>query len=189
MADQTRAAHEELHHHSWIGCLMSPTLTPDQYHRVLGAYLQFYRHIESERDNLREFDNLNLRQAIKHLESDTAEREHVIDLSLTCSSVKLDTANTALGALYVLHGARFGAALINKQVSVTLPGISRQFLKHSTPVAQWRELISAIESLVTNDVAQRDLFSGADLTFTAFGKSVTEYCESTNKHVAEQASF
>lgn len=178
LAAHTRKAHETLHHHRWISCLTSPTLTQEQYVVVLKAYLQFYQRIENERSRLGVFESLNLRGAVANLQLDILLIDEDRRYSTHYDSITLDSAGSALGSLYVLHGARFGAAILNKQVSVSLPTVSRQFLQNTTPKQQWRELTDAIESLATNKSAQQDMFLSADLTFSAFGESVTEFCES-----------
>lgn len=178
LAEHTRTAHETLHHHPWIGCLISPTLTQGQYFSVLNAYLQFYRRIEDERNRLGVFESLNLSDAVTNLQSDTFFIDEAKCQSTKYEGITLDSAGSVLGALYVLHGARFGAAILNKQVSVSLPAVPRQFLQNTTPKQQWRELTDAIESLATNKSAQQDMFLSADLTFSSFGESVTEFCES-----------
>ncbi|MFK8083815.1 MAG: biliverdin-producing heme oxygenase [Granulosicoccus sp.] len=181
LAEHTRIAHETLHTHHWISRLASPTLTFEQYHLVLHAYLHFYRHIELERRRLGEFDQFSLHDAVTCLESDTAcisslDRD---DLPGT-QKIRLKNDHSALGALYVLHGARFGAAIMNKQVSKSLPESSRKFLQNSTPLQQWKNLTDAIESTGTVKSARQDLFSGANETFSAFGSHVTEHCEFIN---------
>lgn len=180
LAAHTRTAHETLHQHRWISCLTNRSLTEDQYYCILNAYLQFYRHVESERCYLGALEELNLQDAIRFLESDTADAGHSGHDCISTVSLFFDNANATLGALYVLHGARFGAAILNKQVSETLPTVSRQFLENSTSRQQWRNLTNTIESLVEDEAAQKELFLSADLTFVAFGESVTEYCESAS---------
>lgn len=180
LAEHTRTAHETLHQHRWISCLTNSSLTEDRYYCILNAYLQFYRHVEFERCQLETLEEFNLQDAINFLESDTSEAKRSNHDCLSTARLSLVNANATLGALYVLHGARFGAAILNKQVSETLPNVPRQFLENSTSRQQWRDLTDTIESLATDEVAQKDLFSSADLTFLAFGKSVTEYCESAS---------
>jgi len=176
LADHTRCAHESLHHHHWISRLTSPSLTKDLYFLILAAYLECYRHLERSRSSLGVYESLNLRDAVANLEFDTAgEIDGCKSVEIT-QNLTIDSPFSMLGALYVLHGARFGASILNRHVSSTLPDVPRHFLQNTTPTHQWRALVTEIELLTTDRKAQQELFNGADDTFTAFGRGVTEYC-------------
>lgn len=180
LALRTRHAHEALHVHPWIASLLRPDLTINEYCTLLGAYHSFYEHVQQASATNRSIPaSLSLALATERLQQDLECLSHLhhekprIAIDLTVS----DSAEQ-LGALYVLHGARFGAAILNKSVRQSLPDAPRHFLDSGTTLETWQLLIKELELLRHDYLAQRKLINSAIGTFRAFGTHITRYCES-----------
>lgn len=177
LAARTRAAHEALHLHPWIASLARPGLTHRRYRAVLGAYHGFFVGVESERERLVELPQLSLRPAITALASDAATSRRDADRDSASGVPRLPDRPALLGALYVLHGAGFGASVLNRAVRTALPDAPRAYLGSATARETWRRLEDELEAYGGDDAACRRLIDGATATFSAFGRHVSRFCE------------
>jgi heme oxygenase len=176
----TRAAHRALHVHPDLARLMAPGLDAAHYARVLAAQAAFLAAVEARRARLRVHPDLALGEALDALARDLgpdAERD------LGRPPVDLDEGSTGplprlpwladgpstLGALYVLHGQRFGAAHISARVAAHLPRAPRAFLELPADGAAWARLLAEVEALGADDRARGALLDSAARTFEAFG--------------------
>ncbi len=177
LADQTRTAHEALHDHFWISQLSQPTLTVDVYARLLTAYHRFYTTVELQREHRRQFGDLSLSGVIASLRAD-------LDVLVPARSGPSDalalpyrTDAALLGALYVLHGARFGARILSRNVAQALPDAPQNYLLFAGPRTLWPSLLDALETTGQTPGQLRAMILGANRTFEAFGQHVTQQCE------------
>jgi len=179
LATRTRKVHENLHVHPWIASLAKPGLTISRYGVVLGAYHDFYHHLEQSCSNHPLPECLSLRPARERLSLDLNSLAAVrLATSRPCVELTIDDPVELLGALYVLHGASFGARILNRNVRIELPDAPRHFLESSTAGDAWQPLIAELEAFANNELAREKLTHGAKATFVAFGTFVTRFCES-----------
>lgn len=178
LARATAPDHNALHVHPWISKLAQPDLDLGTYAKVLRAYHAFFLNIEVVRHDLDAFSQLSLGLQIEAMEDDLHGFNFPIE-SPQEDRVPLrnDAPWGVLGALYVLHGAGFGAKTLNSNVKTALPHASRKYLSLGTPTDVWRNLISQLERSQGLGREQGVLFEGASETFKRFGQSVTTYCE------------
>ncbi|MBA4763021.1 biliverdin-producing heme oxygenase [Sphingomonas sp.] len=72
-------------------------------------------------------------------------------------ALTLATDAAALGAIYVLEGARLGGALLARNVPMDLPG---RFIRSAPAPMRWRSLIEVLDKTLKTE-AQRDAAIGA----------------------------
>ncbi len=178
LIENTRAAHQELHKHHWIAALARPTITSGNYHRVLIAYRAFYKHVESARAELSTYPQLSLETAISALDDDVSDQPSVEQRSEHRITLSLADSPSVLGALYVLHGAGFGASILNRNIKKALPTMKRSFLSAGTTQATWQQLNGELECMTNQPKAAEKLEATALETFISFGTFVTLVCES-----------
>lgn len=174
LAEFTQSVHLELHEHPWISQLALPQISEAHYYLIMSAYRQFYSTVERQRQQLSVFDELSLTPAVKALDIDCAHLSSEIS-SISNNALKLLTPTEILGSLYVLHGARFGAKLMQRNITQNLPHASQHFLSLNTSHRVWRLLIHHLEQ----QSSPKAMFNAAKQTFIHFGEFVTNVCEST----------
>lgn len=176
LAARTRHAHEALHDHEWIGQLSSPALRYETYRSLLRAYYLFFHHVEETRHASRVFHALSLSQAIHALRRDLILMSAEDLGGAPHVPLTLTTDYEILGALYVLHGSRFGARILARNVSSTLPGVPATFLNCNVPKVQWNTLLKNLDRVGSSAQAVAPIVSAANRTFRAFGDHVTRSC-------------
>jgi len=183
LAQATAPEHTALHTHPWISQLAHPELDLADYATILTAYLTFFCQIEATRKNLNVFEHLSLCGQIAAIEQDLLITGiDVPSFGTDCKPLADQKPLAVLGALYVLHGAGFGAKTLNVNVRKTLPSAPRNYLSLGTTACVWRDLLSILECTASNCAEQQILFKGAALTFERFGRSVTQICEGSAGH-------
>lgn len=173
LAVGTRSAHLRLHRHRWISQLASPTLTMETYSGLIAGYHLFFRHVEEIRRKSGVYPELSMREAIDALKTDqdafaTSPVRPVNDVPLIFS-----TTSEILGALYVLHGSRFGAQVLAKNIMTILPAAPVAYFLSSPSKTQWRNLLSSLETNGKSETERYRLIAAANLTFDAFGRHIT----------------
>jgi heme oxygenase len=182
LAIATAEEHERLHDHPWIASLLEPGLTADRYCLIMSAYLEFFQSLEELRLGMNALAECSLRSNIEALRRDTIGGE-----SYCRPMVQIDLAHVALsrdallGALYVVHGAGFGARTLLNAVQTALPGAGVSYLSGGTAPQLWRALLAELERLADAPWRQQDLCDSAAETFVSFGRFVTDYCECAHK--------
>ena len=176
IATFTQRDHECLHTHAWISRLASPDITVAHYQLVLSAYQGFFARCELQRQQLDMFRELSLAPAIQRLESDTSKS---IDLSATRPPVQIGavTVPDVLAALYVLHGAGFGARTLNANIRKSLPQAPRHYLSSGTSSETWRQLVSHLDACRGDTAMVTKLCDAAGNTFRRFGAHVSRVCD------------
>jgi heme oxygenase len=194
VAAETRAAHEALHHHPWISRLGQHDLTLTEYSLILTAYLGFFQWVEAARKGFGLPDALSLHLAIAALHT---------DCNALCPTPGMHRASTlspdlwllngpqVLGALYVLHGAGFGAGTLARAISKSLPDATCAYFEAGTPVPVWRDLVRHLEEAGQEPEGERQILQGALATFGSFGRHVTALCEGSpaGRSVRRSVSF
>ena len=176
LAQETRAAHEALHHHPYISRFMSDALQAPEYFTLLGSYRDFYRAAERRRAALDCWQELSLKPTIDRLEADLAAApRHSIPPAQEVDFSWVGHPVEVLGILYVLHGARFGGRVIARSVNTTLPEAPTQFLRLGCDKEQWSDLVQAINDLDNEATSFAVLSIAANKTFEAFGQWVSAY--------------
>ena len=176
LAAATRQAHVALHGHPWISLLSGPALTRDSYAVLMRAYRQFYHGVEERRRTVGFFDDLSLASAVAALGEDLKELKRAKITSAPPTLPGFSTAPAILGGLYVLHGARFGAATLKGNVSAILPDAPVHFLGSPMPARLWRDLIDRLERTGQGASTRTAIIDAANATFGAFGDYVTACC-------------
>lgn len=178
LAIATARQHESLHSHPWIASLTEADLTYERYSLILSAYLRFFQAVEGSRARMGAFPACGLSSSIEALSRDT-EGCH----PLSSQAVRADVAHVEgsrdamIGALYVLHGAGFGARTLCAAVMTTLPEAECGYLSAGTPPKLWRSLLAELERLADSPVREERLVDSAAQTFASFGRFVTSFCE------------
>ncbi|MEM1268025.1 MAG: biliverdin-producing heme oxygenase [Pseudomonadota bacterium] len=172
LAAATQAEHEALHHHRWIARLMAPDLSEGEYRAVLSAYQAFYGAVEAARRRSGHFPDLSLRDALTAMEADLSGQTAAPISPI--EHLQAPSKPTVLGALYVLHGAAFGAGLIGAHIRATLPHMPCAYFSRRPSAPLWRHLVAAVEESGAGLDAVTD---SARRTFLRFGAEVTRQCE------------
>ena len=171
--------HESLHSHRWIASLTDPELTPQRYRLVLSAYLQFFTAIEGLRLRMEAFPHLSLQRAIDALLQDT---QNTAVQPFYCGGRVVEHAamscDALIGALYVVHGAGFGARTLAPAVRAALPEAGCAYLESATAPSLWRALVADLECLAQSRARQAVVIDSAAATFAEFGRFVARYCDS-----------
>ena len=179
----TRDAHEALHRHERIVPLMGQELTVAIYRDLLMDYFTFYGGVEAQRRSAGRWPALSLEPLLGALRSDLSDlgaprlraRHDDRDCrgranGVRATGLKLASDEAALGALYVLHGASFGASVIGTSVERALPNVPRRFFSHPRGLAaRWRQLLADLERTGKPPRNRAAIVAGADATFLHFG--------------------
>ena len=168
LAEATRPAHQRLHRHKVLKRLFAVDLTQAEYLAILDTYRSLYAAAEATRVASGRFQNLTLTPALIALRRDGCETsdQPAPDLALTDD-------HQILGALYVLHGARFGAQHMRRALRRSLPGATHHFFGLAPDPAQWAALLGEIEALRPDPSAAARLVDGADRMFAAVHLAMT----------------
>jgi len=177
LALRTAQDHQALHTHPWISSLAGPKLTAHRYMTLLSAYHAFFLAVEAQRLKLDAYPALSLRGPIDALASDLPAEAKAEPHSVVVDKVCPDTPPALLGALYVLHGAGFGAGTLNANVREVLPLAPREYLATGVSRELWRGLVRELNMLEADPADRDSLIQGAAATFREFGEFVTQYCE------------
>ncbi|MEM9428953.1 MAG: biliverdin-producing heme oxygenase [Pseudomonadota bacterium] len=172
LAAATQAEHEALHHHRWIVRLMAPDLSEGEYRAVLSSYQSFYGAVEAARRRTGHFADLSLSDALAAMEADLSGQKPAPMAPI--DHLRAPSKPSLLGALYVLHGAAFGAGLIGAHIRGTLPHMRCAYFSRRPSAPLWRRLVAAVEDSGAGFDALTD---SARRTFLRFGAEVTRQCE------------
>ncbi|MEW9919689.1 biliverdin-producing heme oxygenase [Marimonas sp. MJW-29] len=176
LARATAPAHLALHDHRWIGQLAAPGLSREVYRGILTAYRIVHEEVEDHRNATGLFEPLSLAPAVAALRADLdvlGPFPHPIppprDTELSAAGL--------LGALYVLHGAGFGARSLRAGAARNLTGAPLGYLTLGTSPALWRRLKTSLQDLAEDPPARARLERGARDTFGRVGETVSHICE------------
>lgn len=190
LANATAQPHESLHSHPWIASLTDPDLTCERYSLVLSAYLRFFQAVEGVRVRMGAFTECALNSNIEALSRDTEGcyplYSDAVHADLTHAEGSCDAL---IGALYVVHGAGFGAKTLGAAVMTNLPGAKCEYLSAGTSPKLWRSLLAELERLGGSPARQEVVFDAAAQTFASFGRFVTSFCEGASTGSLVAAPF
>ena len=168
LAEATRPAHQRLHRHKVLKRLFAVDLTQAEYLAILDTYRSLYAAAETARVATGRFQNLTLTPALMALRRDGCETS-----DRPAPDLALADDHQILGALYVLHGARFGAQHMRRALRRSLPGAPHHFFGLAPDPTQWAALLGEIEVLRPDPIAAGQLIDGADLTFQGVETAMT----------------
>ena len=167
----TRDAHEALHEHARIAPLMRSDLTVDVYRDLLIDYFILYTNLEAQRAAASWWPALSLEPLVSALRwdlSDLGTPRPAFERVET--GLELASDDAVLGALYVLHGASFGASVIGSAIARTLPHSPCRFFSRPQGLARrWRRLLASLETTGKAEPKRQAIIAGADATFLHFG--------------------
>lgn len=182
---KTHAAHEALHNHKAMIRLFAPDLSAGEYAKIVYAYLGFYQVLEHQRDALGCWPEFSLAKPIVQLQRDLATLgEHCHKDKTYESARSLPPEASAsefifnglalcelncLAGLYVLHGARAGAAVIGKQLQSHHPHLPSHFFAAARDRVQWQQLLAVINNIHSGEGLDQ-LGTGAEAVFISFGR-------------------
>ncbi|MBB6097633.1 heme oxygenase [Deinobacterium chartae] len=152
--------------------LMDPSLSLDQYVRVLEAMYGFYRPLEAQlRVLLPASGEFGRRSKLAWLVQDLQALGRGLPVALAGKPV-LEGRAQAWGALYVLEGATLGGQLISRHLQRCL-GLERGcgaafFCSYGDQVGpMWKTFRQALEAYAEQSGAEPEILAGAGQTFEA----------------------
>lgn len=169
LADETRQAHEALHHHPRLAPLADGSLARAELAHVLAHHFAIYEAVERARASNGWCDDLSLEAPIQALVSDLLS----LSPAEACScryQHGLTSEAQCLGALYVLMGSQFGGQIIGRALSASFPDFQSSFFAASPErLTAWRLLLKRLETFDEDSDERADVLAGAQRTFTGFG--------------------
>ncbi len=175
LARDTAAEHAALHVHPQLLRLRAPDLTPGEYGRLLQAYLSVFAAIEDRRRALCVYETLSLDRAVAALRADLRRSgaHPPAPLDPSCAP---DATRAVLAALYVLHGARFGARVICADLVRSVPGAPHHFFTSVPDSRLWRDLGGELDRHGQDETGYSEIVNSARATFQAFGYVMSDVC-------------
>lgn len=173
LVNHTRQAHEDLHSHPRITPLMRDDVSKAYYADLLADYHDFYSAVEAVRSDQGWKPDLSLARQVAALDADLISLDQPAHSAMRYTP-GLQSEAECLGALYVLIGAQFGGQIIGGHIATALPNVSCQyFSRHSSDIAQWRQLLAAVEALPERGPQRSATLAGATTTFEDFGRHLS----------------
>lgn len=167
VAALTRDAHLALHGHPVLVRLQDEALTADEYRRVIRGMHQVYTAAEARRRALMVLPSLSLERQCAALERDVG---HPYPTLLSLSGIASEAA--ALGMLYTLHGAQFGASGILRKLERSLPAVPHAFYGLKPDADLWRRLGAALNEIPIGSPAFDEVTAAARDLFAQVGRAV-----------------
>lgn len=171
LKSETQALHRRLESHPLQRLLLSPSLNKRSLQRILQAYLGFYLPLEMKLVNsvpciypTYGFQSTEILMDLIVLQSDMQNL-------ILCEKLPIIASNyDALGAFYVLEGARLGGMVINQHLKSVLPSLQTRFFasrSHSL-VNNWTDFVSLLDVTVVTTSQCNSVVNKAQETFTCF---------------------
>ncbi len=168
IADETRMSHEALHTHPVLSRLMAADLGRKEYATILSRHLAFFEAAEQISIRLNMPHAFSFQPELRLLRDDL--RDH--GWPGPYAGLTLQTPCQALGMLYVLHGSRFGAQVIHRNLRKALPMHRHNFFGDVIASDRWRLLLSELETKGAQSRRYSEILHGAETTFSAFGTAM-----------------
>ncbi len=166
LAQDTCAAHQALHAHPVFGALDAPGVRMVHYRAFLAAMAAVHRLVERQRQIRGLFPELALTEASCALDTDVAASGAQAALALVPALPPTQGgAADLLGALYVLHGSRYGHGQLHRNVLARLPGAPQAFLALRPSRATWSQLCDALEVAGRSPAGRQALSTAAARAF------------------------
>ena len=163
LAEATREAHERLHVHPTIGRLTEPDLTHAEYRYVLSGFHAVFSELEAQRAEAAQWPEFAIAKHCAALARDLMPDADAKPAQL--NGIKTPAAQ--LGALYAVHGAQFGGAIIKRNLCRALPHLPHRYFSMPNRPGRWRKLIAEIELVGMDAFSKRQLSLGACQVFKA----------------------
>ena len=163
IAERTAGVHEGLRANPALLKLASSQLTEAEYQATLCRFLTFFIAAESRRVALNCFSGHSLFPDICLLSADTG----TIPDDLPRLPLITDRWS-CLGMLYVLHGARFGARMLQTKISAQLPDRPHHYMSQDQAPHQWRLIVLQMENAAQHPLRTEALAQSASETFVLF---------------------
>lgn len=165
LREATAEQHEALHHHPLFSQLTAKDLHPCELLVVNLANLRLFQSIEAVRARQDVFKELSLAPQIAALSDDVGVCRTIgISLELNCHA-------SVLGALYVAHGAAFGAKVIAKNLATSLPDARSSYYQMNSAKV-WPDVCEALEALNPSDVEAA--IGAANAVFDVLSRAVSQ---------------
>ncbi|WP_247228691.1 biliverdin-producing heme oxygenase [Yoonia sp. F2084L] len=148
-----------------IGRLLAPDITAQEYRAILQAYLSFYQDAEAIRKRYALMPALSFAPDLARIHSDLGVKQALPPPALPISS-SLQT----LGMLYVLHGSRFGAVAIYRNLRVAMPHQAHAFFCQRPNKSIWHALLERMEEQQGRSAEISEIAEGSAITFDTFDK-------------------
>lgn len=143
LEQETRPDHERLHTHPLLSRLMEDGLDLQTYISCLKAHLDFTNWaLRATQPYLPAAQLVGLKRSAERLANDIAERP----VTSTCATSGITCHSSALGALYVAEGARFGRQTISTTLAGTLPNAPRSYFAAPSTPQSWTALLNDLET-------------------------------------------
>ena len=169
VSEKTTQHHAALRASPVMKRLESAQLSHDEYLNLLDRFLSFYIAAESRRVALGCFPGHSLIPDICLLSADTG----IIPEDLPQMPTVTDKWG-CLGMLYVLHGARFGAKMLQTTICTQFPAVPHHFIAQEQTPHQWRLIVLQMEN-AAHDHARIDAMTrSAKDTYTLFTQWISE---------------
>lgn len=165
----TRLRHEALHRHPLLSRLTPPCLSRGEYEAILAAFLATHAAAEARRAALGLYPELSLAPASAALAADLGTGAATMGLPLFDW---VDGAEQALGMLYVLHGARFGAGVIARGLRAERPGFPSRYFGGEGQPPVWPALLAALGRMPPREATSAALLHAANATFVRVGDAL-----------------
>jgi len=163
VSDTTRQLHVKLSSNPKLQRLLSPQLTNAEYQDVISRFLSFFIAAESRRVALNCFSGHSLFPDICLLSADTGTIPEPLP-----RLPKITDKWQCLGMLYVLHGARFGAKMMQSNVCTQLPDRPHYYIAQEQTPHQWRLIVMQMEHAAQEPAWIEAMSNSALETFEVF---------------------
>jgi len=165
IANATQQVHEALHVHPVVGRLIAPDISLDEYRAIMQAYMSFYQGAEVVRTRYALMPALSFEQDLECLNKDLGHAG-----IMAPSIIPVSSSLQSLGMLYVLHGSRFGAIAIYRNLKMALARHEHSFFRQRPDKFTWQSLLARLEEQQGQSADVSEITAGSKKTFGAFDK-------------------
>ncbi len=163
LAEATHEAHVRLHVHRTIGRLTEPDVTEAEYRHVLSGFHAVFSELEAQRAGAEQWPEFAIAEHCAALACDLPADTGTKPVEF----YGISTPAAHLGALYAVHGAQFGGAIIKRNLCRALPRLPHHYFSMPNQPERWRKLITEIELVGKDAFSKRQLSMGARQVFDA----------------------
>jgi heme oxygenase len=154
--EATQKIHCTLHTEGAVSKLVSPGISETEYHLALTALWKFYSWAEACRETHDLWDELSLRPIVVCLEQDLSPQ------TIRLPVLNQPSLQQLQGILFVAHGAGFGRSAFAKNITSSLPHVSRRFVTYPMNMSAWRFVTELIEKQRSR---ADEVINGASIAF------------------------
>lgn len=185
LKEHTKNIHQELEKDNLAKLIMDHSISKETYQKLLTQNYYFYQAIEQSLIQKRQLINASLHPFLTNEKSQRLKKDLnyfgcEIERHLPQKkSFKIDSENTALGALYVSEGSALGGLMISKQLK-NCPHLS--FMKEhcffgtdvSKILGRWKNFKETVTQNFQDESIKDEVLKSATKTFEFFGEIMRE---------------